>query len=185
MNFQILANAAAPEAESAGTISQITETFGIETGPLLVQIVSFGILALVVWYFGFRPLMKTISERQEKIEAGLKFSDEMKIRLGKSEIEYKEKMQKAAVDAAAILESARKSAKETVEKAAQEAIFKTAEIEKRSAENLAREREKMLSELKGEVANLVVETTAKILARDVPAAEKSKIAARAAEEIGE
>ncbi len=43
----------------------------------------------------------------------------------------------------------------------------------------------MLSELKGEVANLVVETTAKILARDVPAAEKSKIAARAAEEIGE
>ena len=41
----------------------------------------------------------------------------------------------------------------------------------------------MLAELKGEVAALVVETTAKLLARDLPAAERSRLAEAASQEI--
>ena len=41
----------------------------------------------------------------------------------------------------------------------------------------------MLAELKGEVAALVVETTAKLLARELPATEKSRLAEAAAKEI--
>ena len=127
--------------------------------------------------------MKTIAERQTKIAEGLQFSDEMKAKLAQSEADYKAKMQQAAVDAAAVIESARKAAKETVEKAAQDAIARAEETEKRAAENIAREREKMLADLKGEVAALVVETTAKLLSRDLPAAEKSRLAEAAAKEI--
>lgn len=181
MNFTLLTILAA--AASANPIPEITRKFGIETGPLVVQIVSFAVLALVVWYFGFRPLMKTIAERQTKIAEGLQFSDEMKAKLAQSEADYKAKMQQAAVDAAAVIESARKAAKETVEKAAQDAIARAEETEERAAENIAREREKMLADLKGEVAALVVETTAKLLARDLPAAEKSRLAEAAAKEI--
>ncbi|MBQ8723140.1 MAG: F0F1 ATP synthase subunit B [Opitutales bacterium] len=182
MFSQILASAA-QAAEGGNKFTQVTTKFGIETGPLVVQIVSFAVLALVVWYFGFRPLMKTIAERQTKIAEGLQFSDEMKAKLAQSEADYKAKMQQAAVDAAAVIESARKAAKETVEKAAQDAIARAEETEKRAAENIAREREKMLADLKGEVAALVVETTAKLLARDLPAAEKSRLAEAAAKEI--
>ena len=82
-----------------------------------------------------------------------------------------------------MLENARKSAKDMIEKASQEAIARAAETEKRAAENIEREREKMLADLRGEVASLVVETTAKLLARDLSAAEKSRLAASAAKEI--
>lgn len=181
MNFTLLTIFAANA--SANPIPEITRKFGIEIGPLVVQIVSFAVLALVVWYFGFRPLMKTIAERQAKIAEGLQFSDEMKAKLAQSEADYKAKMTQAAQDAAAVIESARKAAKETVEKAAQDAIARAEETEKRAAENIAREREKMLAELKGEVAALVVETTAKLLARELPAAEKSRLAESAAKEI--
>lgn len=183
MNLQILAETGVPAETSGNALTQVTSTFGIEAGPLLVQMISFGVLAAIVWYFGFRPLMKTIGERQEKIADGLRFSDEMKAKLAQSEADYAAKMRQAANEASAVIESARKTAKETLEKAAQDAISRAAEIEKRSAENLAREREKMLAGLKGEVAALVVETTAKILARDIAPAEKEKLAARAAEEI--
>ncbi len=185
MIFQFFAEASVPAEESGNAITQITTKFGLEAGALLVQIISFAVLALVVWYFGFRPLMKTVGERQKKIEDGLRFSEEMKAKLAQSEADYKAKMQQAAVDASAVLETARNAAKETVEKASQEAIARAAEIEKRATENLAREREKMLADLKGEVASLVVETTAKILARDISAQEKAKLAARAATEITE
>jgi len=177
MNFLFLAEG------SGNPLPEITTKFGIEGGALLVQIISFAVLALVVWYFGFRPLMKTIAERQEKIADGLRFSDEMKAKLAQSEADYKAKMTQAAQDAAAVIETARKSAKETLEKAAQDAIARTEETEKRAAENIAREREKMLAELKGEVAALVVETTAKLLARDLPAAERSRLAEAASQEI--
>lgn len=187
MFSQILANAAAaavPAATEGGNkFTEITTKFGIEPGALAVQIVSFGVLALVVWYFGFRPLMKTVAERQKKIEDGLKFSDDMKAKLAQSEADYKATMARAAQDAAAVLDAARKSGKETVEKAAQDAIARAEETERRAAENVAREREKMLAELRGEVAALVVETTAKLLARELPAAEKTRLAAAAAEEL--
>ena len=177
--FQILANAVPPAAgtEASGNLAaEIATKFGIEPGPLLVQVCSFAVLALVVWYFGFRPLMATVAERQKKIEDGLKFHDDMKAKLAQSEADYKAKMAQAAQDASAVLDAARKSAKETVEKAAQDAIARAEETERRAAENIAREREKMLAELKGEVAALVVETTAKLLARDLPAAEKTRLA---------
>lgn len=180
---QILAEAVAVAAEDENKFTQVTTKFGIEAGPLVVQIFSFLVLALIVWYFGFRPLMKTVAERQKKIEEGLQFSDEMKAKLAQSEADYKEKMRQATADAAVVIENARKTAKETVEKAAQDAIARAEETEKRAAENIAREREKMLAELKGEVASLVVETTAKLLARDLPAAEKTRLAAAAEKEI--
>ena len=184
--FQILANAVPPAAgtEASGNLAaEIATKFGIEPGPLLVQVISFAVLALVVWYFGFRPLMATVAERQKKIEDGLKFHDDMKAKLAQSEADYKAKMAQAAQDASAVLDAARKSARETVEKAAQDAIARAEETERRAAENIAREREKMLAELKGEVAALVVETTAKLLARELPAAEKTRLAAAAAKEI--
>lgn len=187
MFSQILATAAATGVpatiEGGNKFTQITTKFGIEPGALAVQIISFAILALVVWYFGFRPLMKTIAERQAKIAEGLQFSDEMKAKLAQSEADYKAKMAQAAQDAAAVIETARKSAKDTLEKAAQDAIARAEATEKRSAENIAREREKMFAELKGEVAALVVETTARLLARDLSAAERSRLAESAAEEI--
>lgn len=183
MFSQILASAAAVAAEDEGKLTQVTTKFGIEAGPLVVQIVSFSVLALVVWYFGFRPLMATIAERQKKIEEGLQFSDEMKAKLAQSEADYKAKMQQAATDAAAVIETARKTAKETVEKATQDAIARAEETEKRAAENIAREREKMIADLRGEVASLVVETTTKLLARDLPGAEKSRLAEEAAKEM--
>ena len=156
---------------------------GITPTGLIIQTVNFVVLALILWYFGFRPLMKTVSERQKKIADGLKFADEMKAKLAQSEADFKAKMTQAAQEAAAVLESARKSAKETLEKAAQDATARAVDTERRATENIAREREKMLAELRGEVSNLVVETTAKLLARELSAAERSRLAASAAEEI--
>jgi len=184
MIFQFIAQAASATAsESGNVLEKVTEKFGIEAGALTMQILSFAILALVVWYFGFRPLMKTVAERQKKIEDGLRFSEEMKAKLAQSEADYAEKMRQAATDASAVIENARKTAKETIEKSAQDAIARAAETEKRAAENIAREREKMLAELKGEVATLVVETTAKLLARDLSSEEKSRLAENAASEM--
>ena len=77
MFAQILASAVPAAAEGGNKFTQVTTKFGIEAGPLVVQIISFAVLALVVWYFGFRPLMKTIAERQAKIAEGLQFSDEI------------------------------------------------------------------------------------------------------------
>ena len=179
--FQILANAVPPAAgtEASGNLAaEIATKFGIEPGPLLVQVISFAVLALVVWYFGFRPLMATVAERQKKIEDGLKFHDDMKAKLAQSEADYKAKMAQAAQDASAVLDAARKSAKETVEKAAQDAIARAEETERRAAENIAREREKMLAELKGEVAALVVETTAKLRKQTVGRTDKEKTKTR-------
>ncbi|MCR5183529.1 MAG: F0F1 ATP synthase subunit B [Opitutales bacterium] len=171
-----------PESEES-MFTEICGQFGIELGPFLMQCVSFAILASVVWYFGLRPVLKVVDERQKKIADGLQFSEEMKVKLAAAESDYQKKIAEASVAASELLEQARRTAKQTIEQATQDAIVKAEEIAKRAAENNAREREKMLAELKSEVAGLVVEATTKLLSRDATDAEKSRMLAAAAQAI--
>lgn len=170
-------------AETAGKFTQICGNFGIELGPLLMQCAGFGLLAVVIWWFGLRPVLAVVDERQKKIAEGLQFSEEMKVRLAAAEEDYRKKLAEAQIAAAAVIEEARKTAKATVDGAAQEAIAKAEEISKRAAENNAREHEKMLAELKSEVAGLVAEATAKLLSREATAEEKTRLIAAAAEAV--
>lgn len=176
-----LAQEAVPETANKFTL--VCDKFGIELIPLLTQCLSFTILALVIWYFGLRPVLAVVAERQKKIAEGLQFSEAMKAKLAAAEAEYQKKMSEAAADAASVLEQARQTAKQTIEQATQDAIVKAEAIAKRAEENNAREHEKMLAELKSEVAGLVAETTAKLLAREASDAEKTRLTAAAVDVI--
>src|SRR5207302_2394872 len=73
--------AAAPEAAAESGITQLTHTFGINLPAILAQVVSFCVVAFVLWYFAFKPVLATINERQRTISAGLKYAEEMQAKL--------------------------------------------------------------------------------------------------------
>ena len=50
--------------------------FGIEWQLLVSQGISFAIVAVALYYFVFKPVIKVSAERQQKIEQGLKDAEE-------------------------------------------------------------------------------------------------------------
>jgi F-type H+-transporting ATPase subunit b len=156
---------------------------GVDWRLILVNAVNFGIVAAVIYYFGFRPVLKTMDERKKKIEDGLQYAEEMKKKLEEASVKEAEILKEARQEAQAIIEKARVAAKGLEEKQTQDTAAKIEQMLARGREAIEQERRKTFDELRGEIARLVVLTTSKVLTRDLADAEKAKINAHAAEEL--
>ncbi len=177
--------ASASEAASSGgnPLTDIKQQFGIEASYVGMQLLSFAILAVVLYQFGIKPVLATMDERRKTIEDGLKFSREVTEKLASAERSAAETVAKASAEAASILKKARDDADARIAAAAQDAIAQAEIIRKKNEESLELERRKMLDEVRSEVARLVVATSAKVLTRELSDAEKARYSETATREL--
>ncbi|MBC9888605.1 MAG: F0F1 ATP synthase subunit B [Opitutae bacterium] len=183
-NALILAAAeAAGSQESANQILHIFDLFGLDIRFLVAQIVNFGIVAILLYKFAYKPVLATIEERQKKISDGLQYAEEMKAKLADAEKAHAATLQKAQQEAQTILGEARETAKLYLDKQTEAAAGKSEEIIAKAKEAIDLERNKMLTEVRGEVVRLVIDTTSKVLTKDLSEDEKSRFSKSAAEEL--
>ncbi len=176
------ADEASTSAES-GIVSDIAGKFGVDLPTLFAQMANFVIVAFALYFFAVKPIAATLDERQQKIAEGLQYAEEMKTQLAEAERERNETIKQAAAQAQAILSEAREQAKELIEQKTQEAAAQAEAILRKAAEASELERQKMLSEVRQEVARLVVVTSGKVLERELSDSEKSSYADSAAKEL--
>lgn len=168
--------AATTAAEAAGRL-------GFDWRHVALQLGSFALMALVLYYLGIKPLLANLDARNAKIESGLQHAEEMKARLSAAETQCEARLAAAATEAANIAREAGERAKAFEERAAQEAGARAADVLRRAEAQLAHERAQMLAVLRAEIAHLVVETTGKVLAKELTPEEKSRFNATAVREI--
>lgn len=176
------AHEVAVEAEG-GVISEIAGKFGVTWPTLIAQMINFCLVALALYFLAVKPIAATLDERQQKIADGLQYAEEMKTQLAEAERERAEKIKQAAIDAQKILTEAREQSKEMIEGKTQEAAAQAEAIIRKASEATELERQKMLSDVRQEVARLVVATSSKVLSRDLSDAEKNTFSESAAKEL--
>lgn len=161
----------------------IAGTFGVNKYMFTAQVINFCIVAAVLYKFAFKPVLKTLDERQKKIADGLQYAEEMKTRLAEAEKQHAEKLKEAATQASKIINDARDAAKAFSEKQSQEAVAKAEDIIKKAQEATALEHQQMLADLRKEVSELVVKTTEQVLNKNLSDADKSNFSEAAAKEL--
>ncbi|WOO42279.1 F0F1 ATP synthase subunit B [Rubellicoccus peritrichatus] len=171
------------EGEVVGEANTLAGQFGVDWTFFIAQSINFVIVAAILWYFAFKPVIKTLEERKQKINDGLQFAEEMKVRLSDTEKQAAEKLRDASEEAANIVKEARENASSFVEKQTQEAVQQAEHIVAKAKEAMEQERKQMLAEIREEVAQLVVQTSAKVLDRELSADEKGRFSETAAKEI--
>ncbi|MDB6170687.1 MAG: hypothetical protein JWM88_3551 [Verrucomicrobia bacterium] len=186
----VLAQAAGHAAEAASThseapsgITKITQDFGLSVPLVLAQIVSFSIVAFVLWKFAFKPVLATLDTRQQKIEAGLKYAEEMQAKLAAAQAESAGIIKKSQVEATRIIDDARKSAKDFLDKQTQEATAKASDLLVKAQQSIELEHRKMLADARTEIARLVVTTTERVLAKKLSDADRSAYNEAASREL--
>jgi F-type H+-transporting ATPase subunit b len=182
----ILAAASETAAASAGPLEGLQQTFqhfGVEVKYILLQLLSFLILAGVLYKFGIKPVIASMDERAQKISAGLKHAEEMQTKLAAAQEESAAIVKKAAQEATRIVDDARKSSKEYVEKQTQEASAKANDILVKAQQAIELEHKKMLADARGEIARLVVATTQRVLAKELNDADRARYNESAAREL--
>lgn len=181
MPFLLIATAAA--AEHAAESENIIQTYGISPAYLLMQVISFGILAYVFYRFMIKPVTATMAERQKKIDAGLKDAADMRAKLSASHQESLQILQKAHAEAADIIDKARRSSKELSDREQTLAVERANDIISKARQAIELEHKRMLQETRGEITRLVVDTTQKVLAKELSDFERARFNEAAAKEL--
>ena len=173
--------AAAPHA--AGEPVSLTQQFGIDLPYLIAQIISFAIVAFLLYKFAFKPVLATIDERQAKIEEGLNYADEMKSKLADAETQPTARIKEASLEAQQIIHEARETGKEMIDKQSQEATERAEQMIVNAEQAIELERKKMVADVREEITRLVVLTTSRVLSRDLSDDERSRYVASASQEL--
>jgi F-type H+-transporting ATPase subunit b len=178
MNIAILA-----AAGFGDMIRETGETFGFDLKIFLSQVISFVIVALVLRQFAYKPILKVLAERRQKIEEGLLNAEKIKQQLAEAEVRHAEILAKANAQAQKMIEDARDSAAHVAERKQQEAIVAAEQIVAKAHEASAIEHERTMTELKRELGRLVVDTTAKVTGKVLTSEDQRRLQEEASRQL--
>ncbi|MFA6194715.1 MAG: F0F1 ATP synthase subunit B [Patescibacteria group bacterium] len=144
-------------------MDSLISTFHIDIRLLVAQLVNFAIVFSVLYFFAFKPLVKVMAERTEKIDKSLKDADAIEKRLALTEKEREDILLAAKKQANLIIEEADKRGEERKGELIAKAKEEIGQVINNEKAKLLSEKAETLKEIKKEVAELVILTTEKLL----------------------
>lgn len=137
-------------------MEQLFAAFGIDWKLLIAQTVNFGVLFVALTYLLYKPTMKTLDERRQKVAQGVLDAEAAAEKLSKADEEATATVKGAETEAEGIVASAREAANSEKARIVKDAETRAASIE---AESEARAREaasRALKESEKEIARLAI-----------------------------
>jgi len=171
------------EVDSGGQIEQIAKTFGVDWPHLIAQMISFGIVCVLLYRFAYRPILRMLGERRQQIALGLANAEKIKAELARTEAQRQQVMAQAGAQAARFIEEARAAAARLREQESQKAVAAAEQIMVKAREAAALGHARMLAELKREVGRLVVQTSAAVTGKILTAEDQRRLAEETASQL--
>jgi len=162
--------------DSGGQIQQIAHTFGVDWPHLLSQIISFSVVCVLLQRFAYKPILKILDERRQQIAQGLADTEKIKAELAQAEATCRDIVLQANGQATKLIEEAHAAAGRVQDQETQKAIAAAEEILAKSREAAAQEHARMLTDLKREVGQLVVQAATRLTGRILTKADQRRMA---------
>lgn len=163
----------AHEEVSGNPIEAVAGQFGINGQIFTAQLINFLIVLIVLWKFVYKPIIKMLDERTEKIEKSMKHADEIEKRVALIEKEKEEIVTQAQKQAQEIIEKAHAQGQARQDEIISAAKREVERVISKGKDQLANEKTAMMKELKKEIVDLAMKATTRIL-RDQVDEVKSK-----------
>ena len=136
---------------------------GIVPGIVLAQIINFVILLLVLRVIAYKPLLGMLNQRKERIAKGLEDARKAEDRLANIEKDYQARLDSARIDGqklvADMTQTGEKQAAAIVAKANED----VARIKAQAQEEAELERNRILADLRSQVAALAIAAANKVI----------------------
>ena len=158
-------------------------TFGVDWPHLIAQIISFCIVATLLYFLAYKRVLAILEERRQRIAEGLGNAEKIKAELAKTEAARQEVLNQANAKAMGLIEEARAAAAQVREQEAQKAIATAEHIIAKAREAAAADHARMLAELKREVGRLVVQTTATVTGKILTAEDQKRLAEETSKQL--
>ncbi len=156
-------------------LEKILENFGFDWRLALANLINFLIIVWLLKKFAFKPIRKILDERENKIKKGIEDAEKSAQELQLTKQTSEKTLLNARNEANEIIARANKESEKIIAEGAVVAEQKTKEIINLAKQAVEQEKQKMMAEIKGEVVELVIDVSEKIIKQKTIGNEKELI----------
>ena len=162
---------------------ELLSNLGIDWRLLIAQLINFAILLAVLYRFLYKPVLKLLNERSEKIAGGLKNAEAVEVKLKEAAALYEAKTREARAEAAKLFDSAKKDVDALRAELLAKAQKESEQIIEAGRVRLAVEKEKMMHEAEHELGDLVEQATQHVLGQVITPEMDKKLIDEAVQKV--
>lgn len=164
------------ETHEAEGVAGVIGTFGLRGDLFLAQLVNFLIVLLVLWKFAYKPIMKMLEEREQKITQSVKNAETIEKRLLEANAERDEILLAARQEAQSVISKAMADTEARRTEMVEAAKKEVERVITKGKEQLAAEHTAMLLEARKDLVEIAVKAAAKIIADGVDEKKSKSLA---------
>ncbi|MEW6406169.1 MAG: F0F1 ATP synthase subunit B [Chloroflexota bacterium] len=139
------------------------EKLGVNLGFLIFQILNFSIVALLLYAWAYKPIVKMLEERKNKISQSLEDAKVAAEARANAEAEAKKVLADAQAMANEIVRDATQRADEVGNEVKAEAEKEAIKIREGALAEAKVERDRMLADMRGQIASLAIAAAQKLI----------------------
>lgn len=150
---------------------------------LIAQILNFLVLVFVLAKFAYKPVVKIMDERKNKIASDLEAAEKAKTDAEAVKAEYDAKLAEAKQEAQAIIDAARKTAQAAHDKIMADTKAEQDQVVATAKEAIAMEKKKAMDDIRVQVINLSMIAASKIVEQKLGSEEDKQMAGKIVDSI--
>lgn len=158
---------------------------GVNTGDIVVQLVSFIILLILLRKFAFGPLMGIMKKREEHIANEIEAAEKARQEAQKVAAEQAEALKAARQDAAELIENAKKLGEQQQKDIIEAAKVEATRLKDAAVKEIQQEKDQAITALREQVASLSVLIASKVIEKELNEQDQQKLIDEYIKEVGE
>lgn len=146
---------------------QALQVISVNAWQILISLCNLLIMFLILKHFLFKPVQKMLGERKSQIDKIYQDAADDRTAANGMKQEYEARMAGAREEADNIVRTAVDTAQRKGDAIVFEASGQASHIKQKAEEEIAREKQQMLSDVKSEISELAVSIAAKVVEREI------------------
>jgi F-type H+-transporting ATPase subunit b len=163
-------------------VGDLFTELGINWGVLITQIVTFVILLVILRFVAYKPLMRMLDERSQKVKESMEQAEAVKEQSANAEEEVKKQLAEAGREGQDRIARAVKAGEEVKQKAQEDARQEAEALLNRARSEIKQERDEAISSVRREFADLTIMAAGKVIDRSLDKEQHRELIEKALEE---
>ena len=160
------------------------DILGLNLWEFIFTIVNFLLLLFLLKKFLYKPILKMLDQRKASIDEALTAADEARNEVASTEENLRVQIAKAKVEAEDIVADAKKKADKIHQQIIAGAEAEAKSITDTASEQIEKEKNQAIEQLRNEIADLALLATEKVLAQGLTKKQEKELMDKYVKEVG-
>ena len=140
---------------------------GINLPGLLAQVIGFAILLALMRMVAYKPIMRMMDERSQKIRDGLEAAEKMRDQAAQADVAVQKRLEEARQEGQGLIGQSQQIASRIQEEARQQARTEGDALLARARSEIGLERDEAIAQIRREFADLTITAAEKVIGQSL------------------